>query len=61
MIKQAAFILLSASILSVPLRAQAPDTTTLGAMVISATKTPASRVSLTQPVTVISGDELRAR
>ena len=61
MIKQAAFILLSASILSVPLSAQAPDTTTLGAMVISATKTPASRVSLTQPVTVISGDELRAR
>jgi len=42
-------------------QAQAPDTTTLSAMVISATKTPASRVSLTQPVTVITGDELRSR
>jgi vitamin B12 transporter len=42
-------------------KAQAPDTTTLSAVVISATKTPASRVSLTQPVTVITGDELRAR
>jgi vitamin B12 transporter len=40
---------------------QAPDTTTLGAVIISATKTPASQASLTQPVTVITGDELRAR
>lgn len=40
---------------------QAPDTTTLSAVIISATKTPASRESLTQPVTVITGDEIRAR
>ena len=42
-------------------RAQSPDTTNLGLVVISATKAPASRVSVTQSVTVISGDELRAR
>ncbi len=42
-------------------RAQAPDTATLTAMVISATKTPASPGSLTQAVTTISGDDLRAR
>ena len=42
-------------------RGQSADTTTLGTVVISATKTPASRVSLTQPVTVITGEELRAR
>ncbi|HMA19390.1 MAG TPA: TonB-dependent receptor plug domain-containing protein, partial [Gemmatimonadaceae bacterium] len=41
--------------------AQSPDTTTLSAVVISASKTPSSRSSLTQPVTVISGEELRAR
>jgi vitamin B12 transporter len=43
------------------LNAQSPDTTTLGLVVISASKAPSSRVSLTQPVTVISGEELRAR
>ena len=58
---------LGLSILSVSLfatfsaDAQAPDTTTLNAVVISATKTPASRASLTQAVTVISGEDLRAR
>ena len=41
--------------------AQAPDTAVLSAVVISATKTPASRASLTQSVTVLSGDELRSR
>lgn len=40
---------------------QSPDTTTLAAVVISATKTPTSRTSLTQPVTVITGEQLRAR
>jgi vitamin B12 transporter len=43
------------------IQAQAPDTATLSAMVISATKSPASRASLTQPVTVLSGEELRSR
>jgi vitamin B12 transporter len=41
--------------------AQSPDTATLSAVVISATKVPSSRSSLTQQVTVISGDDLRAR
>lgn len=41
--------------------AQSPDTTMLGAMVISATKSPTSRISLTQPVTVITGEQLRSR
>lgn len=44
-----------------PLNAQAPDTAMLTAVIISATKTPALRSSLTQAVTVISGDELRVR
>ncbi|MEO7366766.1 MAG: TonB-dependent receptor [Gemmatimonadaceae bacterium] len=49
------------SVLSTGLQAQAPDTATLTAMVISATKTPIARVNLTQAVTVLSGDELRNR
>ncbi len=44
-----------------PMNAQAPDTTSLTAMIISATKTPTPRSSLTQAVTVLSGEELRAR
>src|SRR5690349_8926019 len=43
------------------LQAQAPDTATLSAMVISATKAPASRSSLTQSVTVMSGEDLRTK
>ena len=50
-----AFVLLPAVAI-----AQAPDTTTLNPMVISATKTPSSRESLTQSVTVLSGEQLRA-
>jgi vitamin B12 transporter len=42
-------------------RAQSTDTTNLGPIVISATKAPSSRVSVTQSVSVIIGDELRAR
>ncbi|HEX6574195.1 MAG TPA: TonB-dependent receptor [Gemmatimonadaceae bacterium] len=41
--------------------AQSPDTTNLGLVVISASKAPTSRTSITQPVTVISGEELRAK
>jgi len=40
--------------------AQEPDTTTLKPVVISATKSPVARDQLTQAVTVISGDDLRA-
>ena len=53
-------LFLSVSAVSVA-GAQLSDTTTLSAMVISATKTPSSRVSLTQAVTVVTGEELRAR
>ncbi|MEO5902751.1 MAG: TonB-dependent receptor [Gemmatimonadaceae bacterium] len=49
------------SALATGLQAQAPDTATLTTMVISATKTPAQRSTLTQAVTVISGEELRSR
>jgi vitamin B12 transporter len=41
--------------------AQERDTVTLDTVVISATKTPIGREMLTQSVTVISGEELRAR
>ncbi|MBA3340981.1 MAG: TonB-dependent receptor [Gemmatimonadaceae bacterium] len=43
------------------LLAQSSDTARLTPVVVSATKTPASRASLTQSVTVLSGDDLRAR
>src|SRR5205085_11727514 len=48
-------------IVSRPATAQTPDTTALTAIVISATKTPTPRSTLTQAVTVLSGEELRAR
>ena len=41
-------------------KAQDSDTATLKTVVISATKTPVSRDQLTQAVTVINGDDLRA-
>ncbi len=41
--------------------AQEADTATLTTVVVSATKTPTERSSLTQPVTVITGAELRAQ
>lgn len=42
-------------------RSQARDTTQLGTVVVSATKTPSERASLTQAVTVLTGEELRAQ
>lgn len=59
LIRCSALVFLSA--LATALHAQAPDTATLTAMVISATKTPAPRSTLTQAVTVLSGEELRSR
>ncbi|MFN2601951.1 MAG: TonB-dependent receptor plug domain-containing protein [Gemmatimonadaceae bacterium] len=49
-----------ASISAASAKAQEPDTTTLKTVVVSATKTPVARDQLTQAVTVISGDDLRA-
>ncbi len=43
------------------LEAQGTDTTKLGTVVISASKVPKAAGTLTQAVTVISGDDLRAR
>ncbi|HEY1952363.1 MAG TPA: TonB-dependent receptor [Gemmatimonadaceae bacterium] len=43
------------------LAAQAPDTTRLSTVVVSASKVPRPAATLSQPVTVISGDDLRAR
>ena len=61
--RQIVFVVFAVSALAATrtLHAQAPDTATLTAMVISATKTPASRTTLTQAVTVLSGEELRSR
>jgi vitamin B12 transporter len=44
-----------------PARAQATDTVQLGTVVVSASKIPKPASSLTQPVTVLSGEDLRAR
>jgi vitamin B12 transporter len=52
----AAFVLLAQSA-----RGQDPDTVTLNTVIVSATKTPTLRSELTQSVTVINGDDLRAR
>lgn len=46
---------------SIGLGAQQPDTVILSGVVISATKAPLKAASLTQSVTVITGEELRAR
>lgn len=51
----------SSMIVARPITAQSPDSDTLATVVVSATKSPAARTSLTQAVTVISGDDLRAR
>ncbi len=57
-----AFSVLSLSLLATfQADAQAPDTAVLTAVVISATKTPVSRASLSQSVTVLSGEVIRAR
>lgn len=55
--------LAASSLLIVPSTAiaQTGDTTTLGTIVVSATKTPSTRAAATQAVTVITGDDLRAR
>jgi vitamin B12 transporter len=42
-------------------RAQATDTAKLGTVIVSASKVPKPASSLTQPVTVLSGEDLRAR
>lgn len=54
---------ISAALVCVPstTRAQRTDSTTLSPVVITATRIPTAASSLTQPVTVLNGDELRAR
>jgi len=54
-------ILIAAATAASRAAGQAGDTATLGTVVVSATKTPTSRARLPQAVTVISGDDLRAR
>ena len=51
----------TATLIARPAGAQNPDAVTLDTVVISATKTPVARNELTQSVTVINGDDLRAR
>lgn len=50
-----------ALVLTAPLAAQQPDTTHLRTVVVSASKVPVPASSLSQSVTVITGDDLRAR
>ena len=52
---------LSVSALSAVVRAQAPDTTTLAPVIVSASALPRRADRLSQPVTVLSGEDLRAR
>jgi len=52
---------LSVSALSEVVRAQAPDTTTLAPVIVSASALPRRADRLSQAVTVLSGEDLRAR
>jgi vitamin B12 transporter len=54
-------VALAAAVLSGRARAQATDTAQLRTVVVSASKVPKPASSLTQPVTVLSGEDLRAR
>jgi vitamin B12 transporter len=53
--------IVASTIIVQPVRAQDLDAVMLDTVVISATKTPVARSELTQSVTVLSGDDLRAR
>ena len=53
--------LLLLSLISTSLAAQSPDTATLATVVVSATQAPTNREQLPQAVSIITGDELRAR
>ena len=54
-------LIVGVCISSRPSYAQSPDTTTLEPVVVSASKIPRRSDALSQPVTVLSGDDLRAR
>jgi vitamin B12 transporter len=54
-------VVTAAAVFGATLSAQSPDTTRLGTVVISASKIPRPAATLSQAVTVISGDDLRAR
>src|SRR3954464_7715899 len=54
-------VVTAAAVFGATLSAQSPDTTQLGTVVISASKIPRPAATLSQAVTVISGDDLRAR
>lgn len=57
----AALMFVAALVSSRTARGQANDTVQLGAVVVSASKVPKPASSLTQPVTVLLGEDLRAR
>ncbi|MEP6906347.1 MAG: TonB-dependent receptor plug domain-containing protein, partial [Gemmatimonadales bacterium] len=54
-------LIIASGVVTLPAAGQAADTIKLKTVVVSATKTPVSRDELTQSVTVLSGDDLRAR
>jgi vitamin B12 transporter len=60
-IARAALFYIASSLLASPVAAQETDTVTLGTVIVSASKSPVRRSEVTQSVTVISGDDLRAR
>ena len=57
----AVIVFIASGLVATPAAGQASDTVNLKTVVVSATKSPVPRNELTQSVTVISGDDLRAR
>src|SRR5262245_22619584 len=60
-IHSAAFTLVALAALVIPCAAQQPDTTRLPATVVTATRVPVSSAAAPATVTVVTGDQLRAR
>ena len=60
-ISHAALFSIASALVASTVAAQETDTVTLGTIIVSASKSPVRRSEVTQSVTVISGDDLRAR
>src|SRR5688500_7131390 len=60
-VAHAALFCIAAALVASTVVAQETDTVTLGTVIVSASKSPVRRSEVTQSVTVISGDDLRAR
>ncbi len=60
-VSRASLFCITSALVASTVAAQDTDTVTLGTVIVSASKTPVRRSEVTQSVTVISGDDLRAR